>query len=214
MPFLLLSTQLWFLTGLNTNNFNSIATMAKFAFTTENICCFPRHTNSLFNNTSLKHRQLLIFSSKQRSQLRVFSAIRGKESVTETESVITGLRVDELDNSASASDAEGQEEGGEVGFDWNWPPWKNLPQRYKLIGTTSLAFVVCNMDKVVFFFLGISWYTLSSSEMIFLLIELPWVMWLQGNRKVKECWKPPLIITEVWCYIYKLKNSTMVTIWL
>ncbi|RVX05279.1 putative anion transporter 6, chloroplastic [Vitis vinifera] len=161
--------------------------MAKFAFTTENICCFPRHTNSLFNNTSLKHRQLLIFSSKQRSQLRVFSAIRGKESVTETESVITGLRVDELDNSASASDAEGQEEGGEVGFDWNWPPWKNLPQRYKLIGTTSLAFVVCNMDKVVFFFLGISWYTLSSSEMIFLLIELPWVMWLQGNRKVKEC---------------------------
>ncbi|KAK4481946.1 hypothetical protein RD792_012859 [Penstemon davidsonii] len=37
---------------------------------------------------------------------------------------------------------------GEVGFDWNWPPWKNLPQRYKLIGTTSLAFVVCNMDKV------------------------------------------------------------------
>ncbi|CBI25559.3 unnamed protein product, partial [Vitis vinifera] len=122
--------------------------MAKFAFTTENICCFPRHTNSLFNNTSLKHRQLLIFSSKQRSQLRVFSAIRGKESVTETESVITGLRVDELDNSASASDAEGQEEGGEVGFDWNWPPWKNLPQRYKLIGTTSLAFVVCNMDKV------------------------------------------------------------------
>ncbi|KAJ9688790.1 hypothetical protein PVL29_014439 [Vitis rotundifolia] len=122
--------------------------MAKFAFSTENICCFPRHTNSLFNNTSLKHRQLLIFSSKQRSQLRIFSAIRGKESVTETESVITGLLVDELDNSASASDAESQEEGGEVGFDWNWPPWKNLPQRYKLIGTTSLAFVVCNMDKV------------------------------------------------------------------
>ncbi|BAT76277.1 anion transporter [Vigna angularis] len=29
-----------------------------------------------------------------------------------------------------------------------WPPWKNLPQRYKLIGTTSLAFVICNMDKV------------------------------------------------------------------
>ncbi|KAK7264852.1 hypothetical protein RJT34_32465 [Clitoria ternatea] len=33
-------------------------------------------------------------------------------------------------------------------LDDNWPPWKNLPQRYKLIGTTSLAFVVCNMDKV------------------------------------------------------------------
>lgn len=33
-------------------------------------------------------------------------------------------------------------------FEWNWPPWKNMPQRYKLIGTTSLAFVICNMDKV------------------------------------------------------------------
>ncbi|CAJ1944686.1 unnamed protein product [Sphenostylis stenocarpa] len=33
-------------------------------------------------------------------------------------------------------------------FSGTWPPWKNLPQRYKLIGTTSLAFVICNMDKV------------------------------------------------------------------
>ncbi|XP_051113822.1 probable anion transporter 6, chloroplastic isoform X2 [Andrographis paniculata] len=42
------------------------------------------------------------------------------------------------------------DEGGdeEVDFDRNWPPWEKLPQRYKLIGTTSLAFVVCNMDKV------------------------------------------------------------------
>jgi len=31
----------------------------------------------------------------------------------------------------------------------NWPSWKNLPLRYKLIGTTSLAFVICNMDKVL-----------------------------------------------------------------
>ncbi|EPS61633.1 hypothetical protein M569_13162, partial [Genlisea aurea] len=37
---------------------------------------------------------------------------------------------------------------GKLGFDWDWPKWKNLPQRYKLIGTTSLAFVICNMDKV------------------------------------------------------------------
>jgi ACS family sodium-dependent inorganic phosphate cotransporter len=35
------------------------------------------------------------------------------------------------------------------GFSVNWPPWKNLPLRYKLIGTTSLAFVICNMDKVL-----------------------------------------------------------------
>ncbi|KAE8682746.1 putative anion transporter 6 [Hibiscus syriacus] len=36
----------------------------------------------------------------------------------------------------------------EAGFDLGWPQWKNIPQRYKLIGTTSLAFVICNMDKV------------------------------------------------------------------
>lgn len=34
------------------------------------------------------------------------------------------------------------------GFTWRWPPWEDLPVRYRLIGTTSLAFVVCNMDKV------------------------------------------------------------------
>ncbi|XP_049933454.1 probable anion transporter 6, chloroplastic isoform X1 [Nymphaea colorata] len=39
-------------------------------------------------------------------------------------------------------------EASVAGGDWRWPPWKGLPQRYKLIGTTSLAFVICNMDKV------------------------------------------------------------------
>ncbi|TKW34580.1 hypothetical protein SEVIR_2G314900v4 [Setaria viridis] len=29
-----------------------------------------------------------------------------------------------------------------------WPPWEGLAERYKLIGATSLAFVICNMDKV------------------------------------------------------------------
>ncbi|KAI4376701.1 hypothetical protein MLD38_014435 [Melastoma candidum] len=36
----------------------------------------------------------------------------------------------------------------ELGFDGKWPPWKELPSRYKVIGATSLAFVICNMDKV------------------------------------------------------------------
>uniref|UniRef100_A0A0D6QVX7 Major facilitator superfamily (MFS) profile domain-containing protein n=1 Tax=Araucaria cunninghamii TaxID=56994 RepID=A0A0D6QVX7_ARACU len=37
---------------------------------------------------------------------------------------------------------------------WQWPPWKQMKtklqvaERYKLIGLTSLAFVICNMDKV------------------------------------------------------------------
>ncbi|RLN33750.1 putative anion transporter 5, chloroplastic isoform X1 [Panicum miliaceum] len=47
--------------------------------------------------------------------------------------------------------ARGEEElEGEVASAWElrWPPWEGLPERYKLIGATSLAFVICNMDKV------------------------------------------------------------------
>ncbi|CAA6670428.1 unnamed protein product [Spirodela intermedia] len=39
------------------------------------------------------------------------------------------------------------EEKGTLDGKWRFP-WEGLPQRYKLIGTTSLAFVICNMDKV------------------------------------------------------------------
>lgn len=63
-----------------------------------------------------------------------------------------GLRVDGLEKTKLVSGFDGtsgdEREEGEVGFDWRWPPWKSMPQRYKLIGTTSLAFVICNMDKV------------------------------------------------------------------
>jgi ACS family sodium-dependent inorganic phosphate cotransporter len=47
--------------------------------------------------------------------------------------------------------ARGEEElEGEVAgaLELRWPPWKGLAERYKLIGATSLAFVICNMDKV------------------------------------------------------------------
>ncbi|XP_004508421.1 probable anion transporter 6, chloroplastic isoform X2 [Cicer arietinum] len=47
----------------------------------------------------------------------------------------------ELNAFTDLDDLEQQQSG-------NWPPWKDLPLRYKLIGTTSLAFVICNMDKV------------------------------------------------------------------
>lgn len=74
-----------------------------------------------------------------------------KESERSAE-VLTGLRVDEVEQKPPVSDSElpsGAQSGSAVGFDGHWPPWKNLPQRYKLIGATSLAFVVCNMDKVI-----------------------------------------------------------------
>ncbi|KAK3132698.1 hypothetical protein QOZ80_6AG0526450 [Eleusine coracana subsp. coracana] len=55
----------------------------------------------------------------------------------------------------SVPGALGQEEQGakgeeEVGgsLELRWPPWEGLAERYRLIGATSLAFVICNMDKV------------------------------------------------------------------
>lgn len=57
----------------------------------------------------------------------------------------------------SVPEALGQEEQGEKGeeevaeaLELRWPPWEGLAERYKLIGATSLAFVICNMDKVSF----------------------------------------------------------------
>lgn len=45
---------------------------------------------------------------------------------------------------------EERDEEGEVAgaLELRWPPWEGLAERYKLIGATSLAFVICNMDKV------------------------------------------------------------------
>jgi MFS transporter, ACS family, solute carrier family 17 (sodium-dependent inorganic phosphate cotransporter), other len=46
--------------------------------------------------------------------------------------------------------ARGEELEGDVAgaLEQRWPPWDGLAERYKLIGATSLAFVICNMDKV------------------------------------------------------------------
>uniref|UniRef100_A0A0E0M4E2 Major facilitator superfamily (MFS) profile domain-containing protein n=1 Tax=Oryza punctata TaxID=4537 RepID=A0A0E0M4E2_ORYPU len=46
-----------------------------------------------------------------------------------------------------------EEEEGDVAaaagaLEMRWPPWEGLAERYKLIAATSLAFVICNMDKV------------------------------------------------------------------
>ncbi|KAL9249012.1 putative anion transporter 6, chloroplastic [Drosera capensis] len=61
--------------------------------------------------------------------------------------VVAELRVDEIEQRPGSPEDDGSGEV-EEGFDLEWPPWRNLPKRYKLIGITSLAFVICNMDKV------------------------------------------------------------------
>ncbi|XP_010250273.1 PREDICTED: probable anion transporter 6, chloroplastic isoform X2 [Nelumbo nucifera] len=132
--------------------------MANFTLRTENWCCFSHQRNSWnpISNASLRHRQLHIFSSKRFLRFRISSSIKEKGDVAETEKTraINGLRrvAKEPETTVPVSvseDHSGSEGSSSVeGFDWNWPPWKHLPHRYKLIGTTSLAFVVCNMDKV------------------------------------------------------------------
>lgn len=88
-------------------------------------------------------------------KLRLISAIKEKESISTrangkaSKNTVNGTPVDELAKPlrSPASSDEDQFDRGK-GFELNWPPWKNLPLRYKLVGTTSLAFVICNMDKV------------------------------------------------------------------
>ncbi|KAK4853080.1 hypothetical protein QYF36_003454 [Acer negundo] len=133
--------------------------MAKFTVRAENFCLISHSTSSkslIFNNPiSLNHPRFHLLPSKRCLSFRVWCSIKEKENVKETDKfdgVLTGLRVDELDQASSVSDSEGElghmSGSDQVGSEWNWPPWKNKPERYKLIGTTSLAFVICNMDKV------------------------------------------------------------------
>lgn len=132
--------------------------MAKFTLRAENLGFFlPNNTDTVtqrpvFKASVLKLRHLHSFPSRHRYEFRACCSIKEKENVKESDRVAgvhTGLRVNESEQAGS----EGETGSGEVGFDSNWPPWKNIPDRYKLIGTTSLAFVICNMDKVFMYFL-------------------------------------------------------------
>lgn len=110
-----------------------------------NFFSFSYGTNT---KTPIPRTQPLIgFPFKKRLNFEALCSIkereREREIAAEKQGLASGVVVD---------DELKQKEGvGRVGFDLNWPPWKSLPQRYKLIGTTSLAFVICNMDKVNLF---------------------------------------------------------------
>ncbi|KAG8367473.1 hypothetical protein BUALT_Bualt16G0075700 [Buddleja alternifolia] len=101
-------------------------------------------------STSVKHQPLNVPPFKQSLKFRVCCSLKERErknNAAETQRKINGLELNgQLKEEKSVGEVESVDE--KVGFDWNWPPWENLPLRYQLIGTTSLAFVVCNMDKV------------------------------------------------------------------
>ncbi|KAH7298769.1 hypothetical protein KP509_25G058500 [Ceratopteris richardii] len=52
------------------------------------------------------------------------------------------------ETTTSMSDGEISSNNATVGLYVNGGPWIKIPHRYKLVLTTSLAFVICNMDKV------------------------------------------------------------------
>ena len=118
-----------------------------------------------FQKPTLFHQHphlLQLVPSKTHFKVRFLSGCKEKEEISLDKrvsgSVVTRVKTDdEVDQvvSVTAASPEGQLDHGrgekETGFERKWPPWKNLPQRYKLIGTTSLAFVICNMDKVLQF---------------------------------------------------------------
>jgi len=67
----------------------------------------------------------------------------GVASAVEKRSVPGAVGEDE--GARGVEELEGEVAGA---LELRWPPWEGLPERYKLIGATSLAFVICNMDKV------------------------------------------------------------------
>ncbi|PIN22218.1 Permease of the major facilitator superfamily [Handroanthus impetiginosus] len=99
--------------------------------------------------TSVKSQPLTGLPFKPSLRFRVSCSIKEREleNAAEKKRIINGL---EVNGQLKEQESLGEVGSGvrNVGFGWDWPPWKSLPQRYKLIGTTSLAFVICNMDKV------------------------------------------------------------------
>ncbi|KAK7330027.1 hypothetical protein VNO77_24212 [Canavalia gladiata] len=119
--------------------------MAKLALRSDSFCFFSHthrtHSHTPFIRTSFQRFNIHLSPSNLTLRLRTVSS-SAQENVKETQGVskakakaLTELEVEEV---------EQQHEN----MSGNWPPWKNLPRRYKLIGNTSLAFVICNMDKV------------------------------------------------------------------
>ncbi|CAO2822586.1 unnamed protein product [Amaranthus hypochondriacus] len=135
--------------------------MVNFTILPHKACSFTtqKHKNS-FPTQIIVHRPKNSFHSfptNTQLKLRLLSCNYGRNNEflsKRVDSLVAKLRLeDDVDQAlplVTDSEDELDNERNEKGdaFELKWPPWKNLPPRYKLIGTTSLAFVICNMDKV------------------------------------------------------------------
>lgn len=139
--------------------------MAKLILRSENSTpCYFHHATrkaSIFSGSKKKNQQFPfnVLTFKQSIKLRVSCRVKekGREGIVDKRKEVSEFQVNkELDPNEGLTKAAGNElevgnDGKQVDFHLDWPPWKNLPKRYKLIGTTALAFVICNMDKVLLF---------------------------------------------------------------
>lgn len=131
--------------------------MARLALGADRSLCHTTRQISIFNSSSKQYfLNVIPFKHKHTLRFKLSCRVKGKEleNLVEVQNKLSGVQVnEELDQKEELVRNFEDELGdgkkvNEVGFEWNWPPWKNVPQRYKLVGTTSLAFVICNMDKV------------------------------------------------------------------
>ncbi|MED6146589.1 putative anion transporter 6, chloroplastic [Stylosanthes scabra] len=122
--------------------------MEKFTLRAHTSSCFlplPHRPNSI--TTSHHLLRFKFYTSPSNPPLRLRASSSSSKS-----KVLSGLRVDKVgrrrqqEHEQESPPVSASEDVSEIVG--NWPPWKNIPQRYKIIGTTSLAFVICNMDKV------------------------------------------------------------------
>ncbi|ERN14304.1 hypothetical protein AMTRI_Chr13g90530 [Amborella trichopoda] len=117
--------------------------------TSSHTTVYPRFLFEPCNSSSGKW--LGIRASRRRVSRIGVSGKEGAREIVDAEQirVPTAFRDSEEFQATYLSSKNEDEKSSFEGLDvWKWPPWKNLPKRYKLIGATSLAFVICNMDKV------------------------------------------------------------------
>lgn len=143
--------------------------MARLALGADGSLCHTTRRVSIFNSSSKQYfLNVIPFKHKHTLRFKLSCRVKEKEleNLLEVQKKLNGVQLNgELDQKGELlrnfeDELEDGNKVNELGLEWNWPPWKNIPQRYKLVGTTSLAFVICNMDKVsgssvLFFFLSI-----------------------------------------------------------
>ncbi|GMH04578.1 hypothetical protein Nepgr_006418 [Nepenthes gracilis] len=133
--------------------------MVSFSLMIRNACCFTHQTRPNFQASTfyspLRYPDSHLCPAKRHLKFRLFYGTKEWEDTSANQrasSTVFRLQVNELDRQVLLSTSEDEFDHENIdedkGFNSNWPPWTNMPQRYKLIGITAVAFVICNMDKV------------------------------------------------------------------